>query len=130
MFGAVKLNSIAGPDKYGYSGNGIGFDARAQFSWAEGSWGKIVVSFGADDSFYVHVDNKWKDILVLSEGPTQGLDDTMKYYAKYPINFTRTGNRFVLGLHNNGSNTFLFVNAVKVYQFKAKDSEKKHIHCV
>ena len=29
----------------------------------------------------------------------------------------------MLSLHYNGSNSFLFVNAVKIYQFKAKDSE-------
>ena len=28
-------------------------------------------------------------------------------------------------LHYNGSNSFLFVNATKIYQFKAKDSEIK-----
>ena len=27
-------------------------------------------------SSFVHVDNKKKDILILVEGPTQGLDDT------------------------------------------------------
>ena len=32
---------------------------------------------------------------------------------------------FVLSLHYNGSNSFLFVNATKVYQFKAKNSEIK-----
>lgn len=31
----------------------------------------------------------------------------------------------MLGLHYNGSNIFLFVNTVKMYHFKAKDSEKK-----
>ena len=29
-------------------------------------------------------------------------------------------------LHYNGSNSFLFVNATKIYQFKAKDSETKN----
>ena len=33
--------------------------------------------------------------------------------------------RFVLSLHYNGSNSFLFVNATKIYQFQAKDSEIK-----
>ena len=28
-----------------------------------------------------------------------------------------------MSLHYNGSNSFLFVNGVKIYQFKAKDSE-------
>ena len=72
----------------------------------------------------VHVDNKGKDILILGEGPTQGLDDTtLTAEAKYPMNFTQPGKRFVLSLHYNGSNSFLFVNATKVYQFKEKNSE-------
>ena len=33
--------------------------------------------------------------------------------------------RFALSLHCNGRNSFLFVNATKTYQFKAKDSEIK-----
>ena len=45
--------------------------------------------------------------------------------AKYTINFTESGKRFVLSLHYNGSNSFLFVNAIKMYQFKAEDSEIK-----
>ena len=74
----------------------------------------------------MHVDNKRKDIFVLGEGPTQGLDDTtFTVEAKHPINFTQSGKRFVLSLHYNGSNSFLFVNATKVYQFKAKNSEIK-----
>ena len=65
-------------------------------------------------------------ILTLGEGPTQGLDDTtLTAEAKYPMNFTQPGKRFVLSLHYNGSNSFLFVNATKVYQFKAKNSEIK-----
>ena len=31
----------------------------------------------------------------------------------------------MLSLHYNGSNIFLFVNAEKMYKFKAKDSEIK-----
>ena len=44
----------------------------------------------------VHVDNKGKDILILGEGSTQGLDDTkLTAEAKYPIDFTQSGKRFV-----------------------------------
>ena len=71
----------------------------------------------------VRVDNKGKDILILGEGPTQRLDDsTLKAEAKYLTNFTQSGKTFVLSLHYNGSNSFLFVNAAKVYQVKAKKS--------
>ena len=33
--------------------------------------------FGADMHSSVHIDNKNKDILILEEGPTKGLDDTI-----------------------------------------------------
>ena len=47
----------------------------------------------------VHIDNKNKDILVLGEGTTQGLNNTtMTAEYKYPINFIQSGKRFVLGL--------------------------------
>ena len=73
-----------------------------------------------------HVHNKKKDILVLGEGPAQGLDGTaITVEAKYPIYFTELGKRCVSSLHYNGSDSSLFVNAVKMYQLKAKDSETK-----
>ena len=50
---------------------------------------------------------------------------TLTAEAKYPINFTESRQRFVLSLHYNGSNSFLFVDATKIYQFKAKYSEIK-----
>ena len=71
--------------------------------------------FGADMSSFVHVDNKGKDIVICGEGPTQGLYDTTTAKVKYLINFTQSGKRFVLSLHYNGRNSFLFVNATKVY---------------
>ena len=56
------------------------------------------------------VDNKER------EGPTQGLQDTtLTAEAKYPINFTQSGKRFILSLHHNESNSFLLFNTTKVY---------------
>ena len=60
----------------------------------------------------MHIDNKNKDI----EGPSQGLDDTtLTTETKYPTNFTQPSKRFVLSLHCNGSNSFLFVYATTIY---------------
>ena len=74
----------------------------------------------------VHVDNKGNDFLTLGEELVQGLDDnTLTAEAKYSINFTQSNRKFCLSLHYNGSHSFLFVNATKIYQFKAKDSEIK-----
>ena len=72
-------------------------------------------NFGADMTSSVYVDNKNKDILILGERPTQGLDDIkLTAEAKYPINFTQPRKRFVLSLHYNGRYSFLFVNAIKI----------------
>ena len=58
--------------------------------------GKNVIIFGADMSSSVHIDNKNKDILILGEEPTQGLDDAaLTAEAKYPIKFIQPGKRFV-----------------------------------
>ena len=44
----------------------------------------------------MHVDNKRKNISVLCQGPTQGLDNTtIKAEAKYPIKFTKSGKKVV-----------------------------------
>ena len=71
----------------------------------------------------MHIDNKNKDIVNLVEGPARGLGDTkLTAEAKYRINFIQSGK----SLHCNGSNSFLFVNVTKIYQFKAKDSKIKY----
>ena len=73
----------------------------------------------------VHINNKGKNILIFDKGPTQGLNYTLAAEAQYSINFTKLGTKFCLSLHYNGSDSFLFVNATKIYQFKVKDSEMK-----
>ena len=83
----------------------------------ERSMGKNFIIFGADMSSSVHIDNNVKDILILGEGPTQRLDDTtLTAETIYPINIIQSNKRFVLSLHYNGNNSFLFVNTTKLYQ--------------
>ena len=104
----------------------MGFDSRSEFLFTDGSFGKNVIIFGADMSSSVHIDNKNKDILIIGEGPTQGLDDTtLTTEAKYPINFTQWGKRFVLSQHYNRNKSLLFVNGTNIYQFKTENSEIK-----
>ena len=88
--------------------------------------GENIIIFGVNMSSSVHIGNKNKDILILGEGPTQGLDDTTltaEVEVIYPINFAQLNRRFVLSLHHNGSSSFFFANATKIYQFKAKDQK-------
>ena len=84
-------------DQDKYTGCDIGFDSCSEFLFTDRSNGKNVTIFWADMSSSLHVDNKWKDILVLGEGPAQVLDETtLTAEAKYPINFTQSRKRFLL----------------------------------
>ena len=74
----------------------------------------------------VHIDNKKTDTLILGFGLTQKLDDTtFTAEAHYSIDFSRSNKKFCLSLHYNGSYSFLFINTIKIYRFKKKDSEVK-----
>ena len=64
-----------------------------------------------------------KKTLVLGIGPTQGLEHIITAEKMYSINFTVTNKKYCLSLHYNGANSYLFVNGIEIYKFKAKDSE-------
>ena len=124
LFGAVKLTKNADISKYKYSEYGIGFDGKGAFSHPSGKFGNNAIISEVDMGSSVHVDNKKKDILILGEGLTQVIDDTILTAEKmYSINFTETRTRFSLSLHYNGANSYLFVNGVEIIKFKAKDSK-------
>ena len=81
------------------------------FPYLIGIWFcKNVIIFGANMSSSVYVDRK-SYILVIRKDSTQGLDDTTMIAEKeYSVNY-------------NGVNSYIFVNGVEIYKFKAKDSE-------
>ena len=71
----------------------------------------------------MHVHNKRKNMLILCEGLTwYHINSGSKISNPF---FSQWEKRFVLTLHYNGSNSFLFVNVTKVCQFKAKELEIK-----
>ena len=41
----------------------------------------------------------------------------------YRINFTETKEKYCLGLHENGANSYLLINGTEIVKFKAKDSK-------
>ena len=75
MFGSLKLAKNADPDKCKYRLQHR-IRLRSEFSLLDRSMGKNVIICGVDMNLSVHIDNKKKDISILGEGPTQGLDDT------------------------------------------------------
>ena len=70
-------------DKYKYSGYGVEFCrkvgngfSRNYNGFSRNGFSRNCIIFGVNMNSSVHVGNKKKDILILGEGPTQGLDGT------------------------------------------------------
>ena len=62
----------------------------------------------------------------MGRGFIQKINDTAIYAEKiYSPNFSKENKVFVLSLHYNSENSYLFVNVKEVIKFKAKDSETK-----
>ena len=132
LFGAMQITKNAIDNtKNNYKGYGICFDERSQFGHTitEGGSthttnGRNVLIFGADMSFSVHATNRANHIYLMGDGLTQGLNDTTIYVEKnYYRNFTDPGKKFVLSLHYNGNDSYLFVNGRQELKFKCKTDQ-------
>ena len=52
----------------------------------------------------------------------QRINDTTLYAEKiYSQNFTQSSKKFILSLHYNSNDSYLFVNSAQELKFKAKD---------
>ena len=123
LFGAASLTKHIDIDQYRYSGYGIEFDRKGEFSFGNG-FGRTCITFGVDMSSSVLANNRTNNVLVLGKDFTQELINTTIYAEKlYSITFTENNNKFCLSLHYNGANCYLFVNGTEIYKFKVKDSE-------
>ena len=125
LFGAMQITKNADTSKYNYKGYGICFDESEQFSHTitEGSrahttLAKNVIIFGVDMSFTKHANNKANNIYVMGKDYVQKINDTAIYAEKmYYRNFTYPGKKFVLSLHYNGDDSYLFVNGRQELKF-------------
>ena len=124
LFGAMQVTKNADTSKYNYKGYGISFDERTQFGhtiteggFAHNTNDRNLLIFGADMSFSVHATNRANNIYVMGDGLTQGIHDTTLYVEK---NYYR---KFVLSLHYNGEDSYLFVNGRQELKFKAKTDQ-------
>ena len=132
LFGAMQITKNAtDSDKNNYKGYGICFDERSQFDHTiteDGitytSNGRNLLIFGGGMSFSVHATNRANPIYLMSDGLTQGVNDTTLYAEKkYFRNFTEIGKNFVLSLHYDNDESYLFVNGRQELKFKAKTDQ-------
>ena len=132
LFGAMQITKDATDNsKNNYKGYGICFDERSQFGqtiteggFAHTTNGRNVLISGADMGFSVHATNRANHIYLMGDGLTQGINDTTIYVEKnYYRNFTDPGKKFVLSLHCNGDDSYLFVNGRQELKFEAKTDQ-------
>ena len=127
LFSAIKRanNTNSDPDKWQYSGYGIGFDSTGSLKKPDdGNDAENVIIMGADMSYSRHSTNKTQFVLVLGHGLIQKINDATIYAEKmYSPNFTVDSKTFCLSLHYYSDNSYLFVNGREVTKFKAKNSE-------
>ena len=132
LFGAMQITKNAPDnDKNNYKGYGICFDERSEFGHTITEGGRAhttdarnVLILGADMSSSVHATNRANHIFLMGTGLTQGINDTTIYAEKnFYRNFTDFGKKFVLSLHYNGDNSYLFVKSRQELKFKAKTDQ-------
>ena len=131
LFGAMKITKNTDYSKNNYTGYGLCFDEGNAFGHTirEGNFrhttnARNVFIFGADMSSSVHATNRAKHIYVMGKGFVPGINDTTIYAEKnFYRYFTDLGKKFVLSLHYNGDNSYLFVNGRQELKFKAKNDQ-------
>ena len=131
LFGAMEITKNTDTSKYNYKGYGICFDEGGTFShritergFTHTALGRNEIIFGTDMSFSKHATNRVNNIYVMGDGLIQGINDTTIYTEKnYWRNFRDPGKKYVLSLHCNGDNSYLFVNGRQELKFKAKNDQ-------
>ena len=120
MFGALKITKNVNTSRYKYEGYGICFDGESSFSFGNRIDAKNVIIFGVNTSNSSHSTNKTQDIYVLRKDFVQGINNTTIYAENiYKTDFTEQSKTFVLSLHYNGDNSYLFVNGSQKLKFKS-----------
>ena len=131
LFGVMKITKNTDSSKNNYTGCGICFDEGGQLhhtvkncNFDRTANAKNVIIFGVDMSSSVHATNRANNIYVMGKDFIQGINDTTIYAEKlFHNNFTELVVKFVLSLHYNGDNSYLFANDRQELKFKAKDDQ-------
>ena len=126
LFGAMQITKNDDTSKYKYKGYGICFDEGVTFSKRNINNGRNALIFGVHESSLVHANNTANNIYVMGDLFVQGINDTTLYAEKiYSQNSqnSQPSKKFVLSLHYNGKNSYLFVNGKEELKFKTKTNQ-------
>ena len=100
-----------------YNDWGIAFDGKDMWSlillfWFGNDFARNVVIFDVDNTLSSHTNNQKNNVLVLGEGPTKAINDSICAAEKTTVNFSKAKTKFCLSLHYNDVKSFLYVNKI------------------
>ena len=89
LFGATNIVKSSDKEKYVYSGDGIAFDGKVEWSFGK-DYARNVLMFVVDNSSSSHADNLKNNFLVLGEGNTFGINGSFGApEKKFSISFSK-----------------------------------------
>ena len=121
LLGAMEITKNTDTSKCKYKGYGLCFDEGGMLSMGNINNGRNVIIFDVHENSVIHSNNKTNIIYIMGDGFVQGIADTTLYAEKtYSQNFTQPSKKFVLSLHDNRDDSYLFVNGRQELKFKTK----------
>ena len=131
LFGAMKITKNTDSSKNNHTGYGLCFYEGGEFghtvrqcNFDRTTNAKNVIILGINMSSSIHGTNRANNIYVMGKDFIQGINYTTIYAEKlFHNNFKEFGVKFVLSIHYNGDNSYLFANGRQELKFKAKDGQ-------
>ena len=118
FFGATDYNNKK------WSGYGVAFGKQHYLHKDSGKNANDLIILSADLSDSNDEETKKNNILILGKGSVQINSMTIQAESELRTNCTLS-KTFIWSVHYNGDDSYLFVNNIQQYRFKAKDSEIK-----
>ena len=118
MFGATDYN------KEKWSGYGVAFGKQRYLDKDSGKNANNLIILEADLSDSSDEETKKNNILILGKGSVQINNTIIQAKSELKTNCTLP-QKLILSVHYNGDDSYLFLNNIPQYKFKAKDSEIK-----
>ena len=118
LFGATDYN------KKKWSGYGVALGKQHYLHKDSGKNANNLIILETDLSDSNDEETKKSNILILGKGSVQINNTTIQAKSKLKTNCTLP-QKLILSVHYNGDDSYLFVNNIQQYKFKAKDSEIK-----
>ena len=133
--GIVQLNGLFGNLKIGntkntlhyryYDAIGVFFNARSGYGGNGLNEHRNLILYGADMKNSSHTTNKKHRLYILGKIFTQRLQYGATIYAEHDyvkVNGTQVNKKFILSIHYNGDNLYMFINGVQKFKLKAMSS--------